>query len=83
MDVWISRDASLAFNRMMGASSSMKPVRGTIPGDYPIGMLLETTTTEKDGDIGRMTVTKIEKNAHVTVDMKDYPRVGKASSSSK
>jgi hypothetical protein len=81
MDVWIANDPSLTYGRMMGAASSMKQVRGNIPQDHPVGMLMETVTVDKkSGDKGRMTVTKIQKNANVKVDMAQYPRLGKATS---
>ncbi len=80
VDVWVSQDPSIAFSNMMGASSSMKQVRGAVPGSHPGGMLLETLTIDKNnGDKTLFTVTKIDKNAGVRVNMSDYPRLGKDS----
>ena len=80
VDVWVTQDASIAFSNMMGASSSMKQARSAIPGSHPGGMLLETLTVDKqNGDKTLFTVTKIEKNAGVRVNMNDYPRLGKES----
>jgi hypothetical protein len=77
VDVWVSTDPSLSFGRLLGASGSLKQARTTMPASHPAGMLLETLTTDKrTGDKGRMTVTKVQKNAGVKVDMSEYPRVG-------
>jgi hypothetical protein len=78
VDMWVSTDASIAYSRMMAASSTMKQMRGTVPSTQPVGMLLETVFTDRQsGDKGRMTAIKIEKNAKVRVDMQEYPRAGK------
>ena len=77
VDVWVSTDPSLSFGHLMGASGSLKQARANIPASHPAGMLLETLTTDKrTGDRGRMTVTKVQKNAGVKIDMSEYPRVG-------
>jgi hypothetical protein len=77
VDVWVSTDPSLSFGRLLGASGSLKQARATMPASHPAGMLLETLTTDKrTGDKGRMTVTKVQKNAGVKIDMTEYPRVG-------
>lgn len=77
VEVWVSSDPSLQFGRMMGASSSMKQVRGVMPGNHPAGMLLEVTSTDrKDGDKSRMTIKSIDTKAHVRIDMSEYPRIG-------
>ncbi len=73
VEVWVSTDASLAFGRLMGATSSMKQLRGSVPANHPVGMLMETNTTDKkNGDKGRMTVTSVDKNASVRINMSDY-----------
>jgi Domain of unknown function (DUF4412) len=78
MEVWVSNDPSLSYSRMMGASSSMKQMRGVMPGSHPAGMLLEVTSTDrKSGDKGRMTVKSIDTKAKVRIDMNEYPRLGK------
>ncbi|MEP6836357.1 MAG: DUF4412 domain-containing protein [Gemmatimonas sp.] len=77
VEVWVSTDASLDFGRMMGATSSMKQLRTTVPPNHPVGLLMETNSTDKKtGDKGRMTVTSVDKNASVRVNMSDYPRPG-------
>ncbi|MEO7997268.1 MAG: DUF4412 domain-containing protein [Gemmatimonadaceae bacterium] len=77
VEVWVSKDPKLSYGRMMGASSSMKQMRGVMPGSYPAGMLLEVTSTDrKSGDKGRMTVKSIDTKANVHVNMSDYPRIG-------
>lgn len=84
VDVWVSTDPSLSYGRLLGASGSLKQARSTIPESHPAGMLLETVTTDKKtGDKGRMTVTKVQKNAGVKIDMSDYPRVGSKAKESK
>ncbi len=77
VDVWVSKDAAIAFGRMMGATTSMKQLR-SIPTNHPAGMMLEMVATDKSGDKSRMTATKIDVNANVRLDMSDYPNVGKA-----
>lgn len=77
-EVWVSRDPSLTYSRMMGASSSMKGMHGVMPGSYPAGMILEVTSTDrKSGDKGRMTIKSIDTKAKVRIDMSEYPRLGK------
>ena len=79
VEVWVSKDPKLSYGRMMGASSSMKQMRGVMPGSYPAGMMLEVTSTDrKSGDKGRMTVKSIDLKADMRVDMNEYPRIGKA-----
>ena len=79
VEVWVTKDPSLSYGRMMGASSSMKQMHGVMPGTYPNGMLLEVLSTDrKTGDKGRMTIKSIDTKAHVRVDMSEYPRLGKA-----
>lgn len=78
VEVWVSKDPKLSYGRMMGASSSMKQMRGVMPGTYPTGMLLEVTSVDrKSGDKGRMTVKSIDTKANVRIDMNEYPRIGK------
>ena len=78
VEVWVSNDASLSYSRMMGASTSMKQMRGVVPGTYPAGMLLEVISTDRNsGDKGRMTIKSIDTKAKVRVDMSEYPRLGK------
>ncbi|MGV3710632.1 MAG: DUF4412 domain-containing protein [Gemmatimonas sp.] len=77
VEVWVSTDPSLPFGYMMGATSSMKQMRATVPENYPKGMLMETNTTDKkNGEKGRMTVTKVDTHANVKIDMAEYPRPG-------
>ena len=77
VELWVSNDASLAFGRLMGATSSMKQLRTTVPANHPAGLLMETNSTDKkSGDKSRMTVTSVDKNASVRINMSDYPRPG-------
>lgn len=77
LEVWVSNDASLAFGNLMGATSSMKQLRSTVPESRPVGLLMETTATDKKtGDKGHMVVTSVDKNANVRINMADYPRPG-------
>ena len=79
VEVWVSNDPKIAYSRMMGASSSMKQMRGVMPGTYPTGMLMEVLSTDrKSGDKGRMTIRSIDTNAKVRIEMSDYPRLGKS-----
>ena len=76
VEIWLSHDPSLGFGTIFGANATMKQVRGVLPPEYPTGMLLEVTSVDKtSGDTGTMRVTEINKSAHVTVSMADYPRV--------
>lgn len=77
VEIWVSTDPSLSFGRMMGATSSMKQLRSNVPANHPVGLLMETNSTDKKtGDKGRMTVTSVDKNANVRINMADYPRPG-------
>ncbi|MDQ6610857.1 MAG: DUF4412 domain-containing protein [Gemmatimonadota bacterium] len=77
MEVWVTRDPSLTYARMMGASSSMKQMHGVMPGSYPNGMLLEVLSTDrKTGDQGHMIIKSIDTKARVRIDMSEYPRLG-------
>jgi len=80
-EVWVSTDPAISHGRMMGVNGSMKQVRSAMPTSHPAGMLLETIITDKEtGDKSRMTVTRIDRNAKVRVDMEEYPRLGKKAS---
>ena len=77
VDVWIAKDASLNYGRLVGATSSMKGMRGAMPDSYPVGMLMASETTEKKtGDKTRMTVTSVNSKANVQIDMSKYPKLG-------
>ena len=76
-DVWIANDPSLTYGRMLGATSSMKGMRGAMPDSYPVGMPMATETTDKkSGDKTRMTVTAVDTKAKVQIDMSQYPKLG-------
>lgn len=77
VDVWVANDASLTYGRMMGATSSMKGMRGAMPDAYPVGMLMASEATDKKtGDKSRMTVTSVNTKAKVSIDMSQYPKLG-------
>jgi hypothetical protein len=77
VEVWVSRDHSLAGGGMFGASSELKQMKGRLPADYPQGMLLQmTSANSKSGEKVSMTVTNIDTNAHVSYAMSDYPKMG-------
>jgi hypothetical protein len=77
VDVWVANDPSLVYGRMVGATSSMKGMRGAMPDAYPVGMLMASETTDrKTGDKTRMTVTSVNTRANVQIDMSKYPRLG-------
>ncbi|MBP6774280.1 MAG: DUF4412 domain-containing protein [Gemmatimonadaceae bacterium] len=79
MEVWVTKDPRISYWRMAGASSSMKQMRGVMPGSHPDGMLLEVRSRDKkSGDTGRMTITAIDTKAKVHIDMNEYPRLGKS-----
>ena len=76
-DVWVSHDAALAGGGMFGAGSGLKQLKGRMPADYPTGMLLQVVSVNnKTGEKGSMTVTNIDTNAHMTIAMSEYPRLG-------
>ena len=78
-DVWVANDKSLTYARMMGATSSMKGMRGAMPDAYPVGMLMASETTDKKtGDKTRMIVTSVNTKANVQIDMSKYPKLGAA-----
>ena len=76
-EVWVSHDPVLGGGGMFGAGSELKQLRGRLPADYPTGMLLQMTGVDnKTGEKVNMTVTNIDKNAHTTYAMSDYPPIG-------
>lgn len=75
-EVWVSHDKDLGYGGLFGANGSMKQMRGKLPDDYPIGMLLQVTSTAKeDGSRFVMTATEINRNANMTINMSEYPPV--------
>lgn len=77
VDVWVANDPSLSYGRMLGATSSMKGMRGAMPDAYPAGMLMASESTDKkSGDKSRMTVTSVNTKAKVQIDMSQYPKLG-------
>ncbi len=76
-EVWVSHDPALAGGGMFGAGAELKQLRGRLPADYPVGMLLQMTgVNNKTGEKVSMTVTNIDTNAHTTYTMSDYPPIG-------
>lgn len=76
-EVWVSHDPALAGGGMFGAGAELKQLKGRLPADYPVGMLLQMTgVNNKTGEKVSMTVTNIDTNAHATYAMSDYPPIG-------
>lgn len=76
VEIWVSRDKKLGAGGMFGANSGLKQMKGRLPAEYPQGMMLEMTSTNKpSGDKVTMRVINIDTNAHVTYAMSEYPKM--------
>lgn len=76
-EVWVSHDPALAGGGMFGAGAELKQLKGRVPADYPVGMLLQMTSMDnKTGEKVSMTVTNVDTHAHTTYAMSDYPSIG-------
>lgn len=72
--LWVTREANLGVQNLLGVYNNTKQFKGTIPGDYPSGMIMEMTSENlKNGDKTTMTVTDINKNANINYKMSEYP----------
>lgn len=76
VEVWVSREVGLGMESMFGANMNSKQLKGKVPADYPAGMIMEMTSTDKkSGDNVVMRVTEINQRANVTYTMADYPMI--------
>lgn len=76
VELWVTREPVLAGLNHWTAGSSLKPIKGKVPAEYPHGMLLEMTSTHRgSGDRVTMRVTEIDTRARVAYAMSDYPRM--------
>lgn len=73
-EVWVTRDAGFGMEKMFQANANAKQLQGTIPENYPYGMMMEMTTENlQSGEKTMMRVTDITQNAGVDYNMSDYP----------
>lgn len=73
-EIWVSEDHDAGFQRMFRANSGNRHMKGKVPDDYPMGMLMEMTHENLEtGETTVMRVTDITRNANVTLSMSDYP----------
>lgn len=74
IQLWVTRDAGFGMEKMFQANANAKQLQGTIPDDYPYGMMMEMTSENlKNGEKTVMRVTDITQNARVNYDMSEYP----------
>jgi hypothetical protein len=78
-EIWVTRENLFGMEKWMGANANTKQMKGSIPSDYPYGMLMQNIYEDKkSGDKVIMTVTEVKKNANISFKMSDYPRMGMA-----
>ena len=76
MQIWVTRDLEIGWHTMFGANANSKQLKGQIPDEYPYGMMMELTSTNKgNGEKTVMKVTSIDERANVRYVMADYPTV--------
>lgn len=74
MEFWTTDDDDYGIQKILSSNSQTKVVKGKAPDSYPSGMLMEMTQENlKSGEITKMRITDIDKNAKVTYNMSDYP----------
>lgn len=74
VQLWVTRDAGFGMEKMFQANANAKQLQGTIPDDYPYGMMMEMTSENlKNGEKTVMRVTDITQNARVNYNMSEYP----------
>jgi len=74
VQLWVTRDVGFGMEKMFQANANAKQLQGTIPEDYPYGMMMEMTSENlKNGEKTIMRVTDISKNTRVDYNMSDYP----------
>jgi hypothetical protein len=75
-EIWVTRDETFGMENMFGANTNSKQMKGKIPENYPYGMMMEMIMEEKgNGDKTIMRVTDVKKNANVSYDMSEYPKM--------
>lgn len=73
-EYWVSQDQDFGIYNMLRTNSHNKQLRGKVPEDYPIGMLMELIHEDlTTGEITTMKVTEIDDMASVQYRMSDYP----------
>lgn len=78
-EIWVTQEAEYGMNQLFRAQTNAKQIKGTVPEDYPSGMIMEMKSQNLDsGDITTMRVTDIKKNARVRYVMADYPAMSLA-----
>lgn len=78
-EIWVSREAEYGMNQLFRAQTNAKQIKGTVPDNYPNGMIMEMVSRDIDsGDVTKMQVTDIKKNARVRYVMADYPAMSLA-----
>jgi len=74
MEYWVTNDEDLGIQKMLRINDQTKHLKGTVPENYPAGMLMEMSQKDlNSGEITTMRVTDIDRNASVTYTMSDYP----------
>lgn len=74
-EVWVSRDRRLGDGRLFSANSGLKQMKGSMPAEFPHGMVLEMSSERANGDKVTMRVTRVDTNARVSYSMTDYPKM--------
>ncbi len=76
MQIWVTREVEFGWHTMFGANANSKQLKGRVPDEYPYGMMMElTSTNKKSNEKAVMKVTNINERANVRYVMADYPTV--------
>jgi hypothetical protein len=76
MQIWVTREIGIGWHTMFGANANTKQLKGKIPEEYPYGMMMELTSTNKqNGEKAIIKVTDIDERANVRYVMAEYPTV--------
>lgn len=74
MEYWVTDDEDFGIHNMLRTNSQTKQLKGKVPEDQPIGMLMEMIHEDiNTGEKTTMRVTEINRNANVQFNMDDYP----------
>lgn len=74
MEYWVTNDEDFGIHNMLRTNSQTKQLKGKVPDDQPIGMLMEMMHEDiNTGEKTTMRVTEINRNTRINYNMADYP----------
>jgi len=74
MEYWVTEDEGFGIFNMLRANSETKQLRGKVPDEHPVGMMMEMISENiETGEKTVMRVTEIDRNAGLHFQMAEYP----------